>query len=386
METAPLVLDLGLVLLLAAFLGWVARRLRLPAVLGYLAAGLMVSPFTPGYVADREQIALLADVGVVLLLFEVGIEIDTGRLRREQRNLLWAAPLQLVLTTLISAGALMALGLAPMGAVLVGLGVAMSSSVVIVNITRSRSRTTDRRTEEALLGWSVLQDIVGVALAVVLLAVLGAGERPVPIALGGLVLFGAMALGAARVLPRVLAALRGYHDLFLIVSVASGLVMAAIGAVLFGVPMALAAFVAGLVISDRPETAEARRRLLPFRDVFAVLFFVAVGSLIDPARLGEALPLLLALVGLVAVAKVGVAWVLARVARLDARPLQLAIGLGQLGEFGYVLAGIGATAGVLDPTTFTAVLGAMVVTIAVSAVAVRPAGARAGAVPPAPGG
>jgi len=374
METAPLVLDLGLVLLLAAGLGWVARRLGLPAVVGYLVAGLAVSPFTPGYVADRQQIQLLADIGVVLLLFEVGIEVDLRRIHREQRGVLWAAPAQLVVTTLISAGVLRTAGVAPLGAWLPGLAVGMSSSVVIVNITRSRRRTTDRPTEEALLGWSVLQDLAGVSLASVLVAVYGVGSRPVAESLGSLVLFAGVAVVAARLLPAVLARLGDAHDLFLIVSVAAGLVLAAAGAVLFGVPMALAAFVAGLAISDRPETAEARRRLLPFRDLFAVLFFVAVGSLIDPGRLPEAAPLVGLLIGLVVVAKSGVSWILARVARLQARPVQLAVGLGQMGEFGYVLAGIGLTAGVLTTTEFTAVLGAIVISIAASAVLVRAAG------------
>jgi CPA2 family monovalent cation:H+ antiporter-2 len=372
--TAPVVLDLGLVLLLAAGLGWVARRVGLPSVVGFLAAGLAVSPFTPGYVADHEQIELLADVGVVLLLFEVGIEVDVGRIRREQRGLLWAAPAQLAVTWAVATAVLLVVGLQPVGAVLVGLAVAMSSSVVIVNITRSRRRTTDRRTEQALLGWSVLQDVGGVAAAAIVFAVSGIGGRPLLVALGGLALFAVLAVAAAQILPAVLRRLRAEHDLFLIVSVASGLVVAALGAVVFGVPLALAAFVAGLAISDRPETAEARRRLLPFRDVFAVLFFVAVGSLLDPAGLPGALPLAALLVGLLVVAKVGVAWMLARAARLDARPLQLAVGLGQLGEFGYVLAGIALAAGALDADEFTAVLCAIVVTIAGSAVLVRSVG------------
>jgi CPA2 family monovalent cation:H+ antiporter-2 len=373
-ETAPLVLDIGLVLLLAALFGWVARQVGLPAVVGYLAAGLAVSPFTPGYVADRSQIELLADVGVVLLLFEVGIEVDLGRLRREQRGLLWASPLQIVVSTTLSALALRAIGLPDFGAWLLGLSVAMSSSVVVVNITRSRRRTTDRQTEQALLGWSVLQDVTGVASAGMLLAWFGHGDRPLPEVVAGFALFGGLSILAARVLPLVLAHLRTYHDLFLIVSVAVGLVLAAAGAVLFGLPMALAAFVAGLAISDRAETAEARRRLLPFRDVFAVLFFVAVGSLIDPGSLDRALPLAGLLVLMLVVAKVGVAWALARLARLHARPLQLAIGLAQLGEFGYVLAGIGLAAGAVTGEQFTAVLGAIVVTIAGSAVLVRFAG------------
>ena len=179
---------------------------------------------------------------------------------------------------------------------------------------------------------------------------------------------------AAQVLPFILKRLRSEHDLFLIVSVASGLAIAAAGGVFFGVPTALAAFVAGLAISDRAETAEARRRLLPFRDVFAVLFFVAVGTLIDPGTLPAAVPQIALLVTLVVVAKVLLAWVLVRLARLEARPVQLAIGLGQMGEFGYVLAGIGLAAGAVSGELFTAVLATIVITIAGSAILVRFAG------------
>src|SRR5512142_1646217 len=96
--TAPTILEIGLVLLVAAAAGWLARKAGLPAIAGYLLVGLLVSPFTPGYVADRESLGLLADIGVVLLLFEVGIEIDTARLGREHGPLLWAAPLQVVVS------------------------------------------------------------------------------------------------------------------------------------------------------------------------------------------------------------------------------------------------------------------------------------------------
>ncbi len=174
--------------------------------------------------------------------------------------------------------------MAPFGAALVGLSVAMSSSVVVVNITRSRRRTTDKPTEEGLLGWSVLQDVTGVALGTVIIAASGTDGRSLPVALALLVAFGLLAVVAAQVLPFILKRLRSEHDLFLIISVASGLALAGAGAVFFGVPTALAAFVAGLAISNRAETAEARRRLLPFRDVFAVLFFVAVGHADRPGH------------------------------------------------------------------------------------------------------
>lgn len=373
-DTAQVLLDIGLVLLLAAAFGWAARRLGLPAVIGYLAAGLLVSPFTPGYVASRHEISVLADIGVVMLLFEVGIEVDVARLRREQRQLAWIAPLQIVGGTAIGAAVFAALGLPPFGALLLGLSVAMSSSIVIVNMTRSRRRTLDPSTERALLGWSVLQDVTGVALGVIILAVFGSGDRPLPLALGGLALFGLLAVAAAEFFPRVLRRLRWEHDLFLIVSVAVGLTVAAVGAIAFGVPLALASFVAGLAISEGPETLEVRRVILPFRDVFAVLFFVAIGSLIDPATLADAVPFAGVLLALMVATKCVPAYALARLARLPVRPGQLAVGLGQMGEFGFVLGSVGVAAGALDATQFSGILVAVVVSIGGSAVIVRAAG------------
>src|SRR6185295_1216771 len=130
-HTAGPILEIGVLLLGAVLAGWLARRAGLPAVVGYLALGIVVSPFTPGYVADREQLQLLADLGVVLLLFEVGIEVDLLRIRSEQRGLIVAAPIQTILSTLIAGAVFVVLGLAVLPATLLGLSVALSSSVVI---------------------------------------------------------------------------------------------------------------------------------------------------------------------------------------------------------------------------------------------------------------
>ncbi len=375
------IFELGVLLLLAALAGWLARRFRLPAIVGYLAVGLIVSPFTPGYVADRNQLQLLADVGVVLLLFEVGIEVDVNRLRREHGQLLWAAPLQTIITAGVATVAATLAGLPPFGAGAVGLGVALSSSVVIVNITRSRRRTTTPETEQALLGWSVLQDITGVTLAIILLAVFGAAARPPLLAVGGLIAFAALTAASAWLLPQALRRLRSDHDLFLIVSVASGLVLAAAGAIVAAIPLALAAFVAGLAITESPDAAEARRRLLPFRDLFAVLFFVAIGTLIDPEAFVRGLPWLALIIGLVVVAKVVVAGLLARAARLRGNPWQVGIGLGQIGEFSFVLGSTAAAAGAIGDEVYAAILGAVVVTIIGSSVVVRLIGERPGDAP-----
>jgi K+:H+ antiporter len=383
--TSAPIFEIGLVLLAAVAGGWIARRLGLPAIVGYLAVGLGFSPFTPGYVADHGQLELLADVGVVLLLFEVGIEVDLARLRRDHGPILWAAPLQAVISTAIAGLVLYLVGLDVGAAALVGLCVALSSSVVIVNITVSRRRTTDRPTEIALLGWSVMQDLVGVGLAAVLLALFAPTGRGLPATLLGLALFGVVTVLVARLLPSILRRLHDEHDLFLITSVASGLTLAGLGAVVFGVPLALAAFVGGLAVTESREAAEARRRLLPFRDVFAVLFFVAIGTLIDPGRLVEGLPWLALLLLLVVLAKVAVAWALVRLARLDVRAIQLAVGLGQIGEFSFVLASAAVAAGVIDAVLYVEIIAAVAVSIAASAVLVRyvPPGVTRGTTPTA---
>ena len=371
METAPSVLELGALLVAAVAAGWLARRLGLPAVVGYLVLGLAVSPFTPGFVADRHQLQLLADVGVVLLLFEVGIEVDLWRLRREHGQIVWAAPVQVLVTTGLSAAVVMALGIALVPAIIIGLAIALSSSVAIVNITRSRKRTTDAPTERAMLGWSVVQDVTGVILASVALVALDGRPDTLVRSLVGFAAFAGVAVGTALLLPRLLRRVREQADLFLLLSVGSGLAIAGIGAVLFGVPLALAAFIGGLVITEDPVSREARRQLLPFRDLFAVLFFVAVGALIDPADLAAGVGWLALFLGLIVVVKVAPAYLLARFARIGERPVQLAVGLGQVGEFSFVLAALLAAAGAITSAVYVAMIAAVAVSIGASTILVR---------------
>ncbi len=370
-ETAIPILELGIVFLAAAVLGFVARRLGLPAVIGYLMVGLVGFQLLPADMTpDEEFVRLLADVGVVLLLFEVGIELDVGRLRREHRSLLLASPLQILTTTLLAGVALTVFGQPFEVALVLGLCVAMSSSVVVVNITRSVTRRTNKATEMSLLGWSLLQDLTGVIVGAIVLALWNAEERDPIEAMVGLGLFFLMAIVAARIFPAVLARLRNYHDLFLLVSIASGLIGAGVGAVVFGIPLALAAFVAGLVIADSPMAGEARRRLLPFRDVVAVLFFVSVGSLLHPDSLFGGVRWVFIFIGLMLVFKTAVIYLYSKLGGLE-RPSQIATGLSQLGEFSFVLVSLVFVAGDVSPGLYAGLLATITLTIGASAVAVR---------------
>ena len=370
-ETAPLVLNVGVVLTAAATMGFAARKLGLPSVIGYLVTGLLVSPFTPGFVADNNQLALLADIGVVLLLFEVGIELDLRKITREQKGLLWGVPAQMGFGLLVGAPIFLWLGIPIFGALLMSLSIAMSSSVVIVNITRSPRRATDTPTEEALLGWSLMQDVVGVAMAAVILALFGAGESSLLIAIGGLLGFGIIAIGASRILPRVLRAVRWEKDLFLIYSVSFGLVLAALGTVVFGIPMALAGFVAGLAINQSRDTEEVRKAILPFRDLFAVLFFVVIGTLIAPQELAAAWPFALLVLTLMILLKTLPTMALAKLAKMNVRPTQLGVGVSQIGEFSFVLGSLAFAEDVITRSQFTGLLVAVVLSITASTILIR---------------
>ena len=372
MTDATPLLDLGLVLFAAALLGALARRLGLPAIVAYLVVGLAVGPFTPGYFVERHQLEVLADIGVILLLFEVGIELDVRALRRDEPpGLLIAAPLQVVLGIALGAGVALAAGLSLPGALTIGVATALSSSVVVVNMSRSRKRTLDERTGRTLVVWAVLQDAVSLIAVALLAAILDPTSGGVAVSLLRLVAFAALATAAhVFVVPRLLAAVRGEGDTFLIAAVSVALVTAAVGAVVFGVPVALAAFVAGLALSADPKAQEARREVLPFRDLFAVLFFVAIGTLVDPGAIGTNWIWFVLALALVVLKSISVT-ALAAVARLGVRRLQLGVGLGQIGEFSFVVLGLGVAAGAISSGVFSAVLAAAVISIAVSAVAVR---------------
>jgi len=365
------ILELGLVLLIAGVVGVLARRIGLPAVVGYLVVGLLIGPFTPGYVADKHQIEVLADVGVVLLLFEVGIELDLRSLAKEPRGILIAVPLQVAIVTALGAIVATSLGTAPLGGVTLGLVAALSSSVVVVNITRSRKRTTDAVTERALIVWALLQDAVTLVAATALAVLLAPGGEPPVVAVAKVLGFVAVAwLVQGWALPRLLAAVQDQPDTFLIAAVSAALAIAGVGAVFFGVPVALAAFVAGVLFSIRPIAQEARREVLPFRDLFAVLFFVAIGTLVDPAAVAREPGWLVVFVGLVALKALVVA-LLDALFRIPGRDWQIAIGLAQIGEFSFVVLGLGVAAGVVSAGQSSAALAAAALTIAASAVAAR---------------
>jgi CPA2 family monovalent cation:H+ antiporter-2 len=374
-DTPVAILELGGVMLLGAVFAWAARRLGLPSLTGFIAAGLVVAPVTPGLAISHSELELAADLGVLLLLFEAGVEIDVRRLARS--GLAVAAPLQVLLTTALVAAAAMALGLHPGGGVLLGASVALSSGLAVLHIVNSRRRTTNPETERALLDWSAIQDLTGVALVAIALVVFGFEGKPDALVAARLAVYALVAVGAAWLLPRALRAFHADPDLVVLLSVGGALTLAGLGAAAFLLPLPLAAFVGGAVAGSSPEMEVVREHLRPFRELFAALFLVTLPTLIEPGGLQGAAGWIVFVVLAVVVAKSGVIVALARVRRVrGVRPVQLGLGLGQLGEFSFVIAVIARDHGDLPAPAYEAVLVTLVAGLGVSGLLARLGGGR----------
>jgi CPA2 family monovalent cation:H+ antiporter-2 len=226
-------------------------------------------------------------------------------------------------------------------------------------------------TEEALLGWSLVQDLVGVSLAALILTIFGTSETPFIMAIGGLIGFAALSVVASKILPIILKSVRWEKDLFLIYSVSFGLVLAAVGTVVFDIPMALAGFIAGLTINQSQDTDEVRKAILPFRDLFAVLFFVVIGTLIQPSLLSQAWPFALLMLVMMVSLKSLPTILIAKLGKMNATPFHLGVGVSQIGEFSFVLGSVAYSQSAITLVQYTGLLLAVVLSITASTILVR---------------
>ena len=374
-EELGFILNLGGALLAALLGGAIAARLHQPTIVGYLVAGIVIGPFTPGFVGDQELITVLADIGVVLLLFALGVQFSLRELAAVRRIAVGAGVLQIVGTTVVGAGAALILGLDSRSAFVVGAALAISSTLLVVRLLVERGEL-EASHGRALVGWSIVQDLATIVVAATLPAL--AGEDPLgPLLLAALrvVLFLALAfLVGTRLLPVLfrLVARLGSSELFLLAVIGTALIAAVTSSAVFGLGLALGAFVAGLLISESELSYQAIAEIVPFRDLFAVLFFVSVGMLVDPASLaaqpGSVLLLVVVAVGVKGALSAG----LARLFGLPARSaVLLGATLAQVGEFSFILAEEALALDILAKSAYDLLLGTAVVSIVATPFAVR---------------
>ena len=357
-----------LALVAALALGALAHRLGLPLMIGYIIAGLVVGPATPGPTANREEILALADIGVALLMFSIGLQFSIGEIRSVGARILLGTPVQVAITMGLGTGTGLLFGWSLPEALFIGGAVAVCSTVVLVKLAGEGALHTTSYGRTAL-GVSIVQDLVAVVLVVALTAIGGPSEAgPVSLLVTGSVALGFVAfmvVAGSRILPRLLGVIAGLRsrELF-VISVALISIGTAFAAQALGVSVALGAFVAGLALADSDLTDSVLGEIVPLRELFSSFFFVSIGILLDPAAIVESLPAVIALLLIITLGKAIPIAILARFdGQLPSSALRAGALIGQSGEFSFVLASVGLSLGAVRPDTFSLAMGAVVISI-----------------------
>ncbi len=377
-----LVLTISVSLAVALLLGYVTQRLGLSPMVGYLLAGIIVGPNTPGFIANHAIAEQFAEIGIVLLMFGVGLHFDLKELLALRRFALPGALGQSAVATALGAAAAILLGGANgwLGSIVYGLALSVASTVVM---TRVLADHDDLHTPAGhmAVGWTIVEDLITVVILVLLPAIVpeggaagGEARGPLLLSLGIAflkiaILLVVLFLVAARVVPWLLkqvAATRS-RELFTLTILVVALGIAFGSSKLFGVSMALGAFLGGMVVGRSDFSLRAATEALPMRDAFAVLFFVSVGMLFDPRAILDAPWLVAATLGIVLLAKPVVSFFLVLILGQKRRTaLSVGLALGQIGEFSFILAGVGNTLGILPAQATSAIIAAAIVSIALN--------------------
>ena len=367
---------------LALVLGFIAARLGLPALAGYLLAGIAIGPYTPGFVADTAIAAQLAEIGVMLLMFGVGLHFSLDDLLAVRKIALPGAVVQMAAATLLGMGVALWWGWSVGAALVFGLCLSVASTVVLLKALESQGQL-DTMNGRIAVGWLVVEDLAMV-LVLVLLPPAGAWLTGAPategegtrlwVSLGTTLaqvaaFVALMLVVGRRLFPWLLwqVARTGSRELFTLCVVAVALGIAYGSASLFGVSFALGAFFAGMVMRESEFSHRAAEESLPLRDAFAVLFFVSVGMLFDPRVLVDQPLQVLAVVGIIVFGKSVAA---AALVLLFGYPLNTALtvsaSLAQIGEFSFILAGLGLSLGLLPAQGQSLILAGALISIALN--------------------
>jgi CPA2 family monovalent cation:H+ antiporter-2 len=375
---------------LALLMGFAAVRLRLPALVGYVLAGIMIGPATPGFVADAELSTQLAEIGVMLLMFGVGLHFSLDDLLAVRRIAIPGAIVQIVVATLLGTAATTFWGWSVAAGVVFGLALSVASTVVLLRALEDRG-VLDTVNGHIAVGWLVVEDLVTVLVLVLLpplalwlrenggVPIEGAADRTLfttlAITVGQLAMFIALMLVVGRRLfPWLLwqIARTGSRELFTLCVIAAAVGIAYGSAELFGVSFALGAFFAGMILRESPLSYRAAEESLPFRDAFSVLFFVATGMLFDPTVVIQQPLRLSAVVAIIIFGKSLAAFVLVILFRYPiTTALTVSASLAQIGEFSFILADLGTSLRILPAEGHSLIIAAAIISIALNPLVFR---------------
>jgi CPA2 family monovalent cation:H+ antiporter-2 len=364
----------------ALVLGFLSERVRLSPIVGYLLAGIAIGPFTPGFVANTAIAEQFAEVGVILLMFGVGIHFDLKDLFAVRKVAVPGAIVQSAVATALGIAVTHLFGWDFQSGLVFGIAISVASTVVLLRVLADNDELQTPAGHVAV-GWLIVEDVLTVLALVILPLVVGPAVRATsgdgvvwPLAkavlkIGVLCVF--TLLVGVRVIPRILTriAKSGSRELFTLAVLVIALGIAVGSATLFGASMALGAFLAGMVVGQSDFSARAASEALPLRDAFAVLFFVAMGMLFDPTQLLHHVPLTLATLGVVVLGKPIAALLVVFALRHPVRTaLAVAIALAQVGEFSFMVAALGRQLQVLPPEATQALVAASIISITLNPV------------------
>ena len=375
MHSIDLILTLAGGLGAALVFGYATYRIGLSPIVGYLIAGLLVGPYTPGFVADRHMAEQLAEVGIILLMFGVGLQFHIEELVAVWRVAVPGAIAQSVVATGLGMVVAHAFGWTSTAGLVFGIGLSVASTVVLIRVL-SDNRDLHTRAGHIAVGWLVVEDLLTVLVLVMMPAIYGGrtGDSSVAASLGlaalkVAILTALILVGGRRVVPWLLtriAATRS-RELFTLTVLALALCISVASAQFFGVSMALGAFLAGLVVGRSEFSVRAASEALPMRDAFAVLFFVSVGMLLEPGFVIKAPVLILSALAVVLIGKPLVALALVLLWGYPAGvALRIAVALAQIGEFSFIVAAAGALLGLVTDDVGNTLIATAMVSIAVN--------------------
>jgi monovalent cation:H+ antiporter-2, CPA2 family len=361
--------DLTYIFLAAALGGLLAWRLRLPLILGFVLGGIVVSPFTPGpHLSDLHTFEVFAEVGVVLLMFSTGVEFSIPDLMRVKWVALVGAPAGILTMLGLSIGVSKLVGISITEGAVIGASVSVASTMVLVRLLNDSGKMT-ATFARVMIGITLVEDLAVICMTVVLPIIGGSGEglflKAVWTLGKALVLLIPLVFLAIKVIPRVLrrVKLMNSPELFLLIVIAVCLGTAALAQAV-GFSVALGAFLAGLSISGSEDLHEADTQIVPLRDAFVALFFVSLGTLINPKVLFASLPLLGLMLLLIVVGKFLVWAAIVRIFRYSLKTaIAVAAGLTQIGELSFVVVQAARSAGMVSEDVFTTTIAASLISI-----------------------
>ena len=370
MHELNLLINVAVALMVAFFGGLLARRVRLPTIVGYMLAGIFIGPFTPGFVGDMGTIRQLAELGIIFLMFGVGLHFSIKDLWKVRSIAIPGALGRMLITTLLGLGLGLIWRWTFLSGIVLGLSISIASTVVLLRVLMDNGLLNTSH-GQAAVGWVIVEDVATVLILVVMPALVGSSGGFNWGLLGGTLVKAAgfvllVLFAGTRLIPWVL--LRIAHtrsrELFILAVLVIALGIALGAAQLFGISLALGAFVAGVVVSESPLSHQVGADILPFRESFAVLFFVSIGMLVNPVYLYNNIGSVLTLTALIMIGKPLTTIIMGLIFPWPARTtLVAAASLSQIGEFSFIVGQAGVSLGLLEQSQYSLILAGSLISI-----------------------